>query len=154
MSNSIFLNGCFLAIYWFCSFPPRGRSCCFTSVLLHLPAVLFRCSVLPLMTWDLSFRPAFSLFSFTLQRWKWNLFSCVQLFATPWTVALQVPLSMEFSRQKYWSGWPFPLCFMPIGWCLLYIWGYWYFSPQSWFQLVFLPVQHFSWCTLHIITCI
>ena len=28
--------------------------------------------------------------------------------------------------------------------------GYWYFSQQSWFQLVFLPAQHFSWCTLHI----
>ena len=27
---------------------------------------------------------------------------------TPWTVALQVPLSMEFSRQEYWSGLPFP----------------------------------------------
>ena len=25
---------------------------------------------------------------------------------TPWTVALQVPLSMEFSRQEYWSGLP------------------------------------------------
>ena len=32
----------------------------------------------------------------------------VQLFVTPWTVALQAPLSMEFSRQKYWSGLPFP----------------------------------------------
>ena len=30
--------------------------------------------------------------------------SRVQLFATPWTVALQAPLSMEFSRQEYWSG--------------------------------------------------
>ena len=29
-------------------------------------------------------------------------------FATPWTVALQAPLSMGFSRQEYWSGWPFP----------------------------------------------
>ena len=28
--------------------------------------------------------------------------------ATPWTVALQASLSMEFSRQEYWSGWPFP----------------------------------------------
>ena len=28
----------------------------------------------------------------------------VQLFETPWTVAHQAPLSMEFSRQKYWSG--------------------------------------------------
>ena len=27
---------------------------------------------------------------------------------TPWTVALQTPLSMEFSRHKYWSGLPFP----------------------------------------------
>ena len=30
------------------------------------------------------------------------------LFATPWTVAYLSPLSMEFPRQEYWSGWPFP----------------------------------------------
>ena len=34
--------------------------------------------------------------------------SPVQLFVTPWTVARQAPLSMEFSRQEYWSGLPFP----------------------------------------------
>ena len=34
--------------------------------------------------------------------------SCVGLFATPWTVAHQAPPSMEFSRQEYWSGLPFP----------------------------------------------
>ena len=28
--------------------------------------------------------------------------------ATPWTVVRQAPLSMEFSRQEYWSGLPFP----------------------------------------------
>ena len=33
-------------------------------------------------------------------------FSCVWLFATPWTVARRAPLSMEFSRQEYWSGLP------------------------------------------------
>ena len=33
-----------------------------------------------------------------------QLLSGVQLFATSWTVASQAPLSMEFSRQKYWSG--------------------------------------------------
>ena len=33
-------------------------------------------------------------------------FSCVWLFATPWTVAHQAPLSMGFSRQEYWSGLP------------------------------------------------
>ena len=27
---------------------------------------------------------------------------------TPWTVAFQVPLSIRFSRQEYWSGLPFP----------------------------------------------
>ena len=31
-------------------------------------------------------------------------FSHIWLFVTPWTVALQAPLSMEFSRQEYWSG--------------------------------------------------
>ena len=35
-------------------------------------------------------------------------FSHVQFFGTAWTVALQVPLLMEFSRQEYWSGLPFP----------------------------------------------
>ena len=39
---------------------------------------------------------------------KVKLLSCVQLFATPWTVAYQAPQSMEFSRKKYWSELPFP----------------------------------------------
>ena len=34
--------------------------------------------------------------------------SRVRLFATPWTVAYQAPLSVGFSRQEYWSGLPFP----------------------------------------------
>ena len=34
--------------------------------------------------------------------------SHVQLFVTPWTVAYWAPLSMGFSRQKYWSRLPFP----------------------------------------------
>ena len=33
--------------------------------------------------------------------------SRVRLFVTPWTIAHQAPLSMEFSRQEYWSGLPF-----------------------------------------------
>ena len=37
-----------------------------------------------------------------------RLLSCVQLFATPWTVAYQAPPSMGFSRQECWSGLPFP----------------------------------------------
>ena len=39
---------------------------------------------------------------------KEKLLSCVWLFATPWTIACQAPPSMEFSRQEYWSGLPFP----------------------------------------------
>ena len=34
--------------------------------------------------------------------------SCVRLFVTPWTEALQAPPSMGFSRQDYWSELPFP----------------------------------------------
>ena len=34
--------------------------------------------------------------------------SRVQLFAAPWTVAHQASPSMEFFRQEYWSGLPFP----------------------------------------------
>ena len=34
--------------------------------------------------------------------------SPVRLFAIPWTVAYQASQSMEFSRQEYWSGLPFP----------------------------------------------
>ena len=37
-----------------------------------------------------------------------KLLSRVLLFATPWTVARQAPLSMGFSRQEYWGGLPFP----------------------------------------------
>ena len=42
------------------------------------------------------------------------------------------------------------LCFLPSGWCHLHIWGYWYFTWQSWFQLVLHPAQHFAWCTLYV----
>ena len=34
--------------------------------------------------------------------------SRVLLFVTPWTVTYHGPLSMQFSRQEYWSGLPFP----------------------------------------------
>ena len=42
---------------------------------------------------------------------NWISSHCVKLFthiATPWSVAHQAPLSMEFSRQEYWSVLPFP----------------------------------------------
>ena len=51
-----------------------------------------------------------------LQSQKVKPLSHVQLFATPWTVAYQVPPSMGFSRQEYWSGLPFPIpIYMYVG---------------------------------------
>ena len=37
-----------------------------------------------------------------------SCFSCVRVFASPWIVARQAPLSMGFSRQEYGGGLPFP----------------------------------------------
>ena len=42
--------------------------------------------------------------------------SHVQLFVNPWTIDCQAPLSMEFSRQEYWSGLPFPSLGQPRDW--------------------------------------
>ena len=39
---------------------------------------------------------------------------CLTL-ATPWTAAHQAPLSMEFSRQEYWSGVPLPSLIIMLG---------------------------------------
>ena len=58
---------------------------------------------------------------------KGKSLSHVRLFATPWTAAYQLPLSMGFSRQEYWSGGPLPSqhyycartcsdCRSPLGW--------------------------------------
>ena len=43
-----------------------------------------------------------------------------------------------------------PLCFLPSEWYHPHVWGGWYFSGKSWFQLVIHPAKHFTWCTLHI----
>ena len=58
----------------------------------------------------------------------------------------------DTTQQLNWSEWLtfiFFICFLPLGWFCLRIWGYRYFSLQSWFQLVLHPAWHFAWCTLH-----
>ena len=66
----------------------------------------------PLTLWFLF--PSFLhelLFHYSFLKCQWSevkLLSRVRLFVTPWTVAYQAPPSMEFSRQGYWSGLPFP----------------------------------------------
>ena len=52
------------------------------------------------------FFPLSILASFVMKWKKVKSLSRVRLFATPWTVAYQVSLSMGFSRQEYWSGLP------------------------------------------------
>ena len=51
--------------------------------------------------------------------WKWKVkvksLSHVRLFVTPWTAAYQAPLSIEFSRQEYWSEVPLPSPRMVLG---------------------------------------
>ena len=55
-----------------------------------------------------------------------------------------------FTPLSFSRGSLVPLHFLPLGRCHLHIWGCWYFSWQSWFQLVIHPAQHFTWCTLHV----
>ena len=64
------------------------------------------CSILFFLSWELSVSIAFSL-SIMCGVVAWVL-SRVPLFATPRTVTHQGPLSMEFSREEYWSGLPLP----------------------------------------------
>ena len=47
-------------------------------------------------------------YSFNCLKVKVKLLSRVRLFVTLWTVTYQAPLSVEFSRQEYWSGLAFP----------------------------------------------
>ena len=49
-----------------------------------------------------------SNFMYICVKVKCSSLSCVQLFVILWTVARQAPLSIEFSRQEYWSVLPFP----------------------------------------------
>ena len=84
---------------------------CFPSIcyeVMELDAMI-------LVFWMLSFKPTFSLSSFTFIK---------RLFSSSSLSAIRVVSSQN--------------------------WGYWYFSQQSWFQLVLHPAWHFAWCILHI----
>ena len=65
---------------------------------------------------------------------------------------LNVVLSQLFHSSLLPSsrGYLVPLHFLPLEWYQLHIWGCWYFSQQSWLQLVIHPAQHFIWCILQI----
>ena len=94
--------------------PPKMKSATLSTVYPSICHETMGPDAMILVFWMLSFKPIFSLSSFTFIK---------KLFSSS---------SLSVIR------------------CHLHIWGYWYFSRQSWFQHVLLPAQHFSWCTLHI----
>ena len=82
--------------------------------------------------------------------WKWKvkgkLLSCVQVLVTPWTAAHQVPLSMGFSRQEYWSGVPLPSPAVLFNTALWWTW-----DQSVWYlQLCYFSQDYFGyrglWC--------
>ena len=125
-----------------------------------------------LVFWMLSFKSAFSLSSFTLvaQLLK-NLPAMPETWVgkIPWRrERLPTPVFWPREFHGLYSSWRHrvghnratstplsplsrgslvPLHSLP--WYHLHIWGCWYFSWQSWFQLGTHPAWHFTWCTLH-----
>ena len=70
--------------------------------------------------------------------------SLIRLFATPWTVAYQAPLSMGFSRQEYWSGVPLP--FENFEHYLLVVWNECNFAAVwTFFGIAFLWDWNENW---------
>ena len=84
----------------------------FPALPLHAPLThpALANSVLPAVSWhDSSFNSGCILAtSYLCYMCVLVRFSRVRLFATPWTVAHQAPLSTELPRQENWSGLPFP----------------------------------------------
>ena len=91
---------------------------------------------------SLSLFPCF-LHLFAIKRWDQMPFSS---FFECWVLSQLFPSPFSPSSRSSLV----PLCFLPLEWCHSCIRDYWYFSQQSWFQLVSHPTQHFIWCTWHV----
>ena len=101
--NTIHCGYCFQR----CLFDNESNCFCWVVLLLILGScACFLCTKYTLYhTWIIWNQRLFSWYSWQyMQACVLSRFSCVRLFATPWTVAHQGPLSMGFSRQEYWSG--------------------------------------------------
>ena len=105
--------------FYFFNWRTIALLCCISAVQQHELAVSMHTS--PLSSFSLTPRAHPRTLSWTpcvVQKLptKYLFHTCcvlsrVWLFATPWTGARQAPLSLEFLRQEYWSGLPFP----PLG---------------------------------------
>ena len=70
----------------------------------------------------------------------------------PWSLFFECWVLSQFFQSPLSpssKGSLVPLHSFPLEWYHLYIWGCWYFSQQSWFQLLIHPAWNFIWCTLH-----
>ena len=87
-----------------------------TTSFFHWAFIVYICVILELRTWiNVCVYVQFyikhvgqSLLGMFFDVCMLSCFSHVQLFATPWTVTHQAPLSMGFSRPEHWGGLPFP----------------------------------------------
>ena len=95
--------------------PKKIKSDIVSTVSLSISHEVMGAVAMILVFWMLSFKPTFSLSSFTFIK---------RLFGSSSLSAIRV-VSSAYLRLLI-------------------------FLPESWFQLVFLPVQHLWWCTLHI----
>ena len=94
--------------------PPKIKSATVSTVCSSICHEVMGPDAMILVFWMLSFKPTFSLSTFTFIK---RLFSFSLLSA---------------------------ICFLPLEWYHLHIWGCYYFSQQSWFQLVIHPAWHFT----------
>ena len=78
------------------------------SILPSLPCAFTSCLITSASSWSSPSNLSPDLKCLFWLPWVCVL-SHVWLFVTPWMVAHQVPLSMEFSLQEHWSGLPFPM---------------------------------------------
>ena len=104
------------------------------------------CSTMVRRQWVLAFGLVFEFFFFflVLPLYCYQLISLHPLAhmlsrVTPWTTTLQSPLSMDFSRQEYWSGLPFPSSFWIFYWhefFRLSYPGFWAWAEGLWVNRV------------------
>ena len=88
--------------------------------------------------WMLTFKQLFSLYSIDPMDYR--------MPGSP--VLHYLHLCSNFTLSLSLRGSLVPLHFLLLEGYHLHIWGCWYFSQKSWFQLVINPVWNFAWCTL------
>ena len=116
--------------------------------------------VMILVFWKLNFKPTFFTFLFQPHQRSSLVLLCFLLLElcvshsvvsdSLWPMDCSLSgSSLHGILQARVLGWV-AIPFFKLEWYQLHNWGFWYFSWQSWFQLVIHLVQHFAWSTLNI----